>query len=596
MLVTVKTSAIANVLILLVGTPAAYLIATRRFTGRAVAITLIELPLVLPPAVAGIGLLAAFGRFGLLGEELTALGLSIPFTQVAVVLAVIFVASPFYLRAAIAAFEAVDPNLPAAARTLGATPARTFFRIALPLAGGGLGAGWALSFARGIGEFGATIMFAGSLQGVTQTLSLAIYEQFDVDFDLALAIGAELVARQCGRPPGREAGPGMETLALRLDHPLRSFSLRVELEVGRETVALVGPSGAGKSSILRAIAGLLRPASGRVALGDAIWLDTAETEADLAAARGPLGRARVPGVRALPAPDRGGNVAFGGRARVGELLDRFRIAELARARPAELSGGERQRVALARALAREPAVLLLDEPLSALDAHTKATVRAELGELLRELQLPTVLVTHDFEDAAALADRVGVMGEGQIVQLGRAAELLAAPASGFVARFTGANLLPGTARAGRDGLTEIALDSGATAYSTAPGRGRVGVAVYPWEIALSRGESGDSAINHIRGAVTSLVPLGNRVRVRVGPLTAEVTASSADRLGLREGTRWLRRSRRPRRGSFSSRSRRTRRRALPLRRSRSRPRGRRRSPGRTACPSSARARREPPRR
>ncbi len=107
-------------------------------------------------------------------------------------LAVTFVASPFYLRAAIAAFEAVDPNLPAAARTLGASPARTFFRVALPLAGGGLGAGWALSFARGIGEFGATIMFAGSLQGVTQTLSLAIYEQFDVRFELALAIGAEL--------------------------------------------------------------------------------------------------------------------------------------------------------------------------------------------------------------------------------------------------------------------------------------------------------------------------------------------------------------------------------------------------------------------
>lgn len=193
MVVTAKTSAIANLLILLVGTPAAYLIATRRFVGRALAITLIELPLVLPPAVAGIGLLAAFGRFGLLGDELTALGLSIPFTQLAVVLAVTFVASPFYLRAAIAAFEAVDPNLPAAARTLGASPARTFFRVALPLAAGGLGAGWALSFARGIGEFGATIMFAGSLQGVTQTLSLAIYEQFDVQFDLALAIGAELV-------------------------------------------------------------------------------------------------------------------------------------------------------------------------------------------------------------------------------------------------------------------------------------------------------------------------------------------------------------------------------------------------------------------
>jgi molybdate transport system permease protein len=168
-------------------------VATRRFGGRSLLVTLVELPLVLPPAVAGLGLLVAFGRFGLLGGTLDALGIEIAFTELAVVLAVTFVASPFYLRAAIAAFEAVDPNLVGAARTLGAGPGRTFFRVVLPLAAGGLGAGWALAFARGIGEFGATIMSAGSLQGVTQTLSLAIYEQFDVDLDTALAIGAELV-------------------------------------------------------------------------------------------------------------------------------------------------------------------------------------------------------------------------------------------------------------------------------------------------------------------------------------------------------------------------------------------------------------------
>ena len=193
LVVTLKTNAVANVLIVAVGTPAAYALAGRQVRGRPLLLTLVELPLVLPPAVAGIGLLAAFGRFGLLGRELDALGVQVGFTQLAVVLAVTFVAGPFYLRAAISAFEAVDPSLPAAARTLGAGPGRTFLRVALPLAGGGLGAGWALSFARGIGEFGATIMFAGSLQGVTQTLSLAIYEQFDVDFDTALAVGAELV-------------------------------------------------------------------------------------------------------------------------------------------------------------------------------------------------------------------------------------------------------------------------------------------------------------------------------------------------------------------------------------------------------------------
>jgi molybdate transport system permease protein len=192
-LVTLETSVPAQVLIVLFGTPAAYLLATRRFPGHALAVTLVELPLVLPPAVAGIGLLAAFGRLGLLGSSLDAVGVSLPFTQSAVTVAVAFVASPLYVRQAIAAFEATDANLAAASRTLGAGPARTFFRIALPLARGGLVAGLALSFARGLGEFGATIMFAGSLQRVTQTIPLAIYAEFDRNFDATLAMSGVLV-------------------------------------------------------------------------------------------------------------------------------------------------------------------------------------------------------------------------------------------------------------------------------------------------------------------------------------------------------------------------------------------------------------------
>ena len=193
LIVSFKTTLIAQALVLLFGTPTAYLLASRRFPGRALAITLVELPLVLPPAVAGIGLLVAFGRFGLLGSTFQAAGITIPFTQTAVTLAVAFVASPLYIRQAIAAFEAVDPNLVAASRTLGAGPARTFFRVVLPLARGGLAAGEALAFARGLGEFGATIMFAGSLQKVTQTLPLAIYAEFEVNFDVTLAISALLV-------------------------------------------------------------------------------------------------------------------------------------------------------------------------------------------------------------------------------------------------------------------------------------------------------------------------------------------------------------------------------------------------------------------
>jgi molybdate transport system permease protein len=191
--VTLKTSVEAQALILLFGTPTAYLLATRRFVGRSLAVTLVELPLVLPPAVAGVGLLAALGRYGLLGSSLRALGVSLPFTQAAVTVAVAYVASPLYIRQAIAAFEAIDPHLVAASRTLGAGPSRTFFRIVLPLARGGLIAGLALSFARGLGEFGATIMFAGSLRGITQTLSLAIYYEFDQSFDATLAMSGVLV-------------------------------------------------------------------------------------------------------------------------------------------------------------------------------------------------------------------------------------------------------------------------------------------------------------------------------------------------------------------------------------------------------------------
>jgi molybdate transport system permease protein len=193
LLVSLKTTLVAQALVLLLGTPTAYLLASRRFPGRSVLVTLVELPLVLPPAVAGIGLFAAFGRLGLLGSSFGRLGIQIPFTQTAVVLAVAFVAGPLYIRQAIAAFSAVDANVVAASRTLGAGPARTFFRVVLPLASGGLAAGEALAFARGLGEFGATIMFAGSLQHVTQTLPLAIYAAFDVDFDTALAIAALLV-------------------------------------------------------------------------------------------------------------------------------------------------------------------------------------------------------------------------------------------------------------------------------------------------------------------------------------------------------------------------------------------------------------------
>ncbi len=324
----------------------------------------------------------------------------------------------------------------------------------------------------------------------------------------------------------------MDALHVSLRHVLRSFALELTLDVGRETLALVGPSGAGKSTVLRAVAGLLHPDAGRVALGERVWLDTA-AGVNLPPERRSVGLV-FQDYALFPHMTVRANVAFGGPSRVDALLERLGIAHLADARPLDVSGGERQRVALARALARDPDVLLLDEPLSALDAHTRATVRAELRELIAELGLPVLLVTHDFEDAATLADRVGVLVDGRVLQVGSAADLVASPVDAFVASFTGANVLHGVARPG-GGLTQVILDGGGSIWTTDPGEGPVALAVYPWDVSIGHEAPDDSAVNHVRAPISSLVALGNRVRVRVGPVTAEVTARSAERLGLRQG-------------------------------------------------------------
>ena len=191
--VSLRTNAIAMVLTLGLGTPFAYAIARHRFRGRNVVITCVELPLVMPPAVAGIALLVAFGRLGLLGGALSAFGVDLAFTPAAVVMAIVFVAGPFYIRGAIGAFEAIDSTLLDVAATLGAGPLRRMLRVSVPLARSGLGASAALSFARGLGEFGATILFAGSFQGTTQTLPLAVYSLFDANLDQAIAISLLLL-------------------------------------------------------------------------------------------------------------------------------------------------------------------------------------------------------------------------------------------------------------------------------------------------------------------------------------------------------------------------------------------------------------------
>jgi molybdate transport system ATP-binding protein len=315
--------------------------------------------------------------------------------------------------------------------------------------------------------------------------------------------------------------------------------------VAGETLALAGPSGAGKTSILRAIAGLLRDVRGRVTCAGECWLDTG-AGIDLPPEQRRCGYL-FQDYALFPHLSAWRNVAYGlpregRRERALELLGRFGLDQRADARPRHLSGGERQRVALARALARQPHVLLLDEPLSALDSRTRAHASRELAAALDERGVPALLVTHDFAEAALLGDRVAVVDSGRVVQQGSPRELAAAPASAFVADFTGAVVLTGEAARGHDGLTLIRLDgSDSVAASVDQGSGRVALSVHPWEIALGPvAAAAGSAQNQVQATITSVTHVGNRVRVGLDagqPLVAEVTEPAVRELELRPGRR-----------------------------------------------------------
>jgi molybdate transport system ATP-binding protein len=325
----------------------------------------------------------------------------------------------------------------------------------------------------------------------------------------------------------------MATLILdQISVPLRSYELELTLEVNR-TLALVGPSGAGKTTVLRAVAGLVQPQRGRIAVDGESWFD-ARRNVDL-----PPDRRRVGLVfqeyALFPHMTVRRNIEYARKQAADDYLQRFGIAHLEHARPGQLSGGEKQRVAVARALARDPRVLLLDEPLSALDAHTKTSVRAELQELLADLEIPVLLVTHDFEDAAALADQVSVIVDGTIRQTGSPPELVARPADAFVASFTGANLLHGHAEGTHNGSTRVRLRDGTTVTTADVVSGEVVLAVYPWDITIGATSPDDSAMNVICAPIRTIAQLGNRVRLTIGPISAEITAESLARLKLDAG-------------------------------------------------------------
>ena len=568
----------------LLGVPAA-LVLSRSWRGVRAARILVALPLSLPPVVAGIALLAAFGRRSTLGAFLSGAGLDIAFTTTAVVIAQVFVSLPFLIVTLESALRAREQGLDEMASSLGASPTRVFWQITLPTVLPGLGRGAALALARCLGEFGATLTFAGSMQGVTRTMPLQIYLARESDADLALALGIVLLGVAAAvvaltetpwgrlasllrstRPghasaapsarspeaPAALAGEAGESVAVRVAGTVaaRGWDVDAELRPGLVT-AVVGHNGAGKSTLAQVIAGTLRLDSGTVSIGERV-VDDAATFVP-ARRRGVAMVSQAP--RIFTHMSVAANVSFPLRVRgVGraearaaalEQLRAVGIADLASKRASDLSGGQAARVAIARALVFRPEVLILDEPTAALDVEATAQVSAVLRERLAGSGITTLLVSHDIAEVLSLASHMIVMGEGRIVEEGEPARVLASPASVFAARLAGLNIVSGPPVA-RPGMVGVRVGDGAlwAADSVAPGEesARVALTFPPEAVALSREEAHASPRSVLPGVVAGIDVDGSLVSVRVAlaqgvSVTARVTAAAWSDLGLGVGDR-----------------------------------------------------------
>ena len=481
---SLRTCVMALGVDLLLGVPAA-LVLSRSWRGVRAARILVALPLSLPPVVAGIALLAAFGRRSTLGALLSGAGLDIAFTTTAVVIAQVFVSLPFLIVTLESALRAREQGLDEMASSLGASPSRVFWQITLPTVLPGLGRGAALALARCLGEFGATLTFAGSMQGVTRTMPLQIYLARESDADLALALGVVLLGVAAAvvaltetpwgclaslirsTRPGRAAAPGAPS-ALSSEAPTalagdagegadvrvagtiaeRGWNVDAELHPGLVTAA-VGHNGAGKSTLAQVIAGTLRLDQGSARIGERV-VDDAATFVP-ARRRGVAMVSQAP--RIFTHMSVLANVAFPlrvrgvGRAQAREAaLEQLRavgIDDLAHKRASDLSGGQAARVAIARALVFRPEVLILDEPTAALDVEATTQVSSVLRQRLTGAGITTLLVSHDIAEVLALASHMIVMGDGRVVEEGEPARVLASPSSVFAARLAGLNIVAG---------------------------------------------------------------------------------------------------------------------------------------------------------
>lgn len=499
---SLRTALISTLVSLILGVPLALALA-RQWPGVGLARIVVVLPMTMPPVVAGIALLATFGRRGWLGPSLQEAGISIAFSTTAVVLAQVFVSMPFLVVTLEAALRSRDCQAERMARTLGAGSLTVLMRITLPLVAPALARGTALALGRALGEFGATLTFAGSLEGTTRTMPLAIYLERESDADTAMALAVALVVASAlvvgltALPGGwiyrlrtwaerqlfkkidaagasssahiqpaypTEPGSSVELVA---KLPERSIdNAHLEVRPG-QFLTLIGPNGCGKSTLCLIIAGLLRT-QGYLKIADKTLDEPGWHGTFVSPGKRPVALlAQNPGIFThMSVLD---NVAFGprcqgqgrrrARQRAWQELHAVGASHLAYRKGGELSGGQAARVALARALATSPRVLVLDEPMAALDVQARSQLRARIRERTRTRAITVVMVSHDLVDIASLSDAVAVMDAGKLITQGPTTEILSTPSTEFVASLTGASLLNGTL-AGDEATPQLKLGQG----------------------------------------------------------------------------------------------------------------------------------------
>jgi ABC-type sulfate/molybdate transport systems ATPase subunit/ABC-type sulfate transport system permease component len=545
--VSVAGATISLLIGVLAGIPLAYILAHRRGWFSRVVGVIVQLPLAVPPLISGILLIYIVGPYSFLGQLS---GERLTETIYGLVIAQSFVSAPFLVIVARSAFRAVDPALGDVAATLGHGPLARFLRVDVPAASEGIRAGMVLMWLRAFGEYGTTVVLAYHPYSlpvyVDNLFSSAPLSQAEAPTILAFAVAVLAIAiagirrvprvrrRQVPAPLAPVATPPTP-VGFEIDTTAGTFRLQVVHPESGHRLAIVGPSGSGKSLTLRALAGLLGARAGTVTYGGVDVSPIPPEHRRIGYV--PQGLGLMPGQTVWQQATFG---VHADPARAAWWLQTLHLDELVDRYPEQLSGGQRQRVSLARALACGPEVLLLDEPFSALDAPVRDQLRRELRRLQHETGLSTVLVTHDPQEAAILADEILILSDGQVLQGGRVADVYRRPASPEVARLLGVGNLhrgviaaDGTVLAGSVSLSVTArLPTGAAVLWSVPAE-RVLIAQSPADAALSASSATRHPPPHEipahRAVVIDVIDLGTTTEVTVsleGGL--ELTSRSTD--------------------------------------------------------------------